>query len=441
LSSVSATGLFDSVRRRFASDRLLRNVGWFSLAEAANRVSRLLTIVVLARTLDSAEIGLAALALTCFELVRVIANIGVGPVVIRARSEDLAATCAGAWRASWIVCLSTAALQVLAGAALSHAFGRIDLFWMTLVLSGVYLVMPFSQVQSSLIARDNRMGWIAGVLTIQVAADNILCAALALAGFGAWSIVLPKLLVAPIWVLGIRRAQAWTRDRSVVPAASLRLIALASPAIGSEILAAVRLNADKVLVSAILGVEALGIYYFAFNAGIGLSLAITTALAASSYPHFAELAHRRTDLLARFDSALKGAGAQVGLLIALQAALIPFYVPLILGARWDHAVPLAMMLCAGAVTKSAGDLAMQVLRAAGHGSTEFAVSTAITAVCLGTFAAVLPFGLHAGVAALAIAMLSSQFGSAIIARRKLDADCKTTTVAVPGVGASPAVTG
>ena len=47
--------------------------------------------------------------------------------------------------------------------------------------------------------------------------------------------------------------------------------------IGVEVVKALRLQADKLVVGALLGAEALGVYFFAFNAGLGLANSFAAA--------------------------------------------------------------------------------------------------------------------------------------------------------------------
>ena len=76
------------------------------------------------------------------------------------------------------------------------------------------------------------------------------------------------------------------------------MFSFAGPLLVSEVLATIRNQCDKLIVGAMLGIEALGIYYFAYNAGLGLSLSLTNALNASLYPHLAEVADRPTEMIA-----------------------------------------------------------------------------------------------------------------------------------------------
>lgn len=397
-------------------DRLMRGFGLLGLGEIVVRLSRLGTAIVLARMLGPIELGIAATAITCFELIRILANNGIGQTVIRAREDELEATCNRARQLIWLICLGMALLQFAAGCFVTWYTGRTEFLWLIACLSGVFVLMPPGMVQAWLLQRDQRMGTIAAILTTQVGIDNLITALLALSGFGAWSIVLPKLLTTPIWLIGVRRSRPWVPKREAGLQPVRAMVQYSAPILASEILVAVRLNADKLLVAAFLGVEALGIYYFAFSAGYGLTLVLTGALVAASFPHLADPSLSREQLLERFDHALSRLALPICALISLQALAIIVYVPLLFGAKWEPYIPVVAVLCLSAVTKPCFDLASQLLRAAGLTVHELAGGFIFTAVLLGFFTLALPFGLLAAVIIMAIVTISLQVAFAIWAR-------------------------
>ena len=200
-----------------------------------------------------------------------------------------------------------------------------------------------------------------------------------------------------------------------------------APILASEILAAVRSNADKMLVAGVLGLEALGIYYFAYSAGYGLSGGLTGALTAASFPHLAAT-RSSGELLEKFDSALKRLALPISGVIVLQAVAIFVYVPLVFGAKWQPYAPVVAVLCLSAATKSCSDLAAQLLRAAGMPGLELRASIIFTAVLLGAFAVALPFGLLSGVIAIAAVSISLQVAFAFWARSKVKALVRMSAV-------------
>ena len=107
-------------RELWTSDRLLRGFGLLGLGEFMVRSTRVVTAIVLARALGPVDLGIAATAITCFELVRILANNGLGQMVIRATPEDLDATCNTAESLIWKICFGMTALQLAAGALDHH---------------------------------------------------------------------------------------------------------------------------------------------------------------------------------------------------------------------------------------------------------------------------------------------------------------------------------
>jgi O-antigen/teichoic acid export membrane protein len=421
-SAQPTSGVIAALKQRVRAvlaDRLVRNVGWYGLAEFANRFTRLITTIILARWLIPQDFGIAAVAITTFEIVRVLAQYGIGQAVVRAPEHELPALLATAQRASWIVCALSFAIQIGLGAIIAHVTGRPDVFWMIVCLAGVYLTLPFGQIHSHLIVRANRLHVLAGIAVVQVAADNLLTAAFALGGLGAWAVVLPKLITAPIWVIGMRRAQTWRRDTTAGYAPMAPLAWFATAVIGSELLVAARLNLDKVIVGAVLGIEALGIYYFVFNAGLGFSLSLTSSVAASIYPHLAELAHKPRELMARYDGLLGRAVLPCAAIFALQAALAFIYVPIVFGEKWAGFAHLVAILCASAISKPLYDGAAQLMRAVGHPRIELYGSATLTAFSLAALTIGLLTDLDHGIAALAVTTFLVQAVFALIVRRRM----------------------
>ena len=402
---------------RLSKNRLLRGFGALGLGELFVRVTRLVTAVILARSLGAAEFGLAATAIASFELVRVLGNNGIEQMILRAPDERLAATCNTAYRITLALCAVMAVVQLGVGAGLAWKTNRPELFGMSACLAGSFCFLPWGMVQSCLLQRDYRLGVIAGINALQVGSDNLATAVLAAMGFGAWSIVIPRMISTPLWLVAVRWTKRWQREpgKGGIPLREVARFAL--PILASEALLAVRFNADKFLVGALLGLEALGIYYFAFSAGYGLSLVLTSALASATLPHLSDHRIGSRELLVRLDKALLGLALPISGLIVLQSLAVFYYVPLLFGAKWASVTGIVAVLCLSAATKPWHDLAVQSLRAAGMTGYELIAASVFTAVFLGFLTLGLTYGLLAGVAMLSATTIVMQLLFAAWARR------------------------
>jgi PST family polysaccharide transporter len=65
----------------------------------------------------------------------------------------------------------------------------------------------------------------------------------------------------------------------------------------------------------------LGLYYFAFNAGLGITLGLVNSFAVAVYPHLCATLNDRAQLALRFRHTMKLLGFIVVSLVVLQSAL------------------------------------------------------------------------------------------------------------------------
>lgn len=384
------------------SNRFVRNTSWIGLSELMARVSRLLTAVVLARYLSLEEFGIAALALTVHELVKVFNENGIGAKIIQVPEDQLEAVCNTAYRLNWIVCGGLFVLQCLLAFPIAAFYEQPALVWMIIALAFVYLLMPVALVQAFLIQRQNRLKVTALVAGTQVTVDNFLTAILAVAGLGAWAVVIPKLLVAPIWVIGTMRNQHWKFNPNSGYAHWREILNFGKHVLGVELLKAMRLQLDNLIIGAFLGIEALGIYFFAHNAGLGISLSLTRAFNTALFPHLCESKGDRLEIRKKFFHAQKIIACVLIPVILLQSLLAPWYVPLVFGEKWIPAIPVLLLLCLSAIPRPFGEGASEVMRTIDKPKIDFYWSIIFSFL----FIAGIFIGLPWGIVGVAVAILT-----------------------------------
>lgn len=336
----------------------------YGLAELSVRVVRLVTVILIARQLAPDIVGQAALTLTLFEIIRIFANIGVGQQIIAAPQDRLGAICNSAQRIFWIWCGCVAVIQLFVAMILAIVFGQQTAAILLAILSLVYALMPGGLVQCYLLMREGRAAVTAKISAIQTIADHLLTAVLLLAWPSPWAVILPKLLTAPIWLILTRRARHWLPDPALGTVPYQQLMGFGLSVLATDLLIAIRNQADKLIISAMFGVTALGTYFFAYNAGIGIISSLITAFGTVLYPTLCNAADNA--------SRAKRMGQAVALglclflpVIALQAGFAVYYVPLVFGDTWSHAAPLVAVLCMAGVPMLASTAATAWRRAEG----------------------------------------------------------------------------
>lgn len=394
-----AIHILSAMRSKLIDNRLFGNFAWLMAAEFLSRLCRIITAIIIARTLDVAAFGIAALALTVFELLRVFTENGIGAAVIRAPDDELEATANTAYRLMWMVCLSLAILQICVGIILQSVYPQTELGGMISVLAIIYLIMPLGVVQAYLMQRQQRMKRLAIVTTSQTLSDHLLTAGLALAGLGAWALVLPKLLTTPVWLIAIRISHDWRYQPAADHQSAKQIFIFSAPVLTAEIAVAAREQADKIIIAACYGLDVLGLYYFAFNAGVGLSSSLNRAFINALYPNLCADRPSNHKQFKRFRNAMLVFGLPLCCGYMLQAIAALFYVPVIFGTDWAYAAPLVALLCLAGPSKLIIDSLRVYRRALGETKAEFAYALVFTSLLLGPLAILASLGLSPAISA------------------------------------------
>lgn len=341
----------------------VRNVGWLGGSGAIIRISRLVTTIILARFLSSYDYGLAAIVLTSNEFVRVFTRNGIGIRLIQVEEERLETLAQSAYWLNWAVFIGLFLIQCLAAWPIAWFYGDNRLILPISAMALNLLLIPLGMVQAALIQREGRFRAIALTDMLQVCSDNLLSAVLAIAGVGMWAIVLPKILVAPIWVCVILKNHPWRPKGRVTTAGWGELLRFGRSVLGVELLNTLRSNLDYLIVGRFLSIEALGIYYFAFNAGFGISFGIISSVKSALLPHLCDARSNPQQFRSRYQNSLKTIGLIIVPLVLLQSCLAPFYVPVIFGQKWIPAIPILILICLSAIPRPFADSASQLLLA------------------------------------------------------------------------------
>jgi PST family polysaccharide transporter len=339
----------------------VRNVGWMGASGVIIRVFRLITTVGLARFLSPYDFGLAAIVLTTNEFIQVFSRNGIGAKLIQAEEKDLEKLAQSAYWLGWLVFVGLFILQCLSAFPIAWFYHDNQIILPICLMATSFLLIPLAEVQSALIQRENRIKVIALSNTLQITVDNLLSLALAFAGLGMWAIVLPKVLVVPIWVYVISKNHSWRPKGKFITEHWGELLNFSRNVLGIELLKTLRNNMDYLIIGRFLGLQELGIYYFAFNAGLGISLGVINSINVALLPHLCAVRSDLSQLWERYRTSLKTIAFAIIPLVFVQSSLAPFYVPIIFGQKWVSAIPVLVLICLSAIPRPFADATSQLL--------------------------------------------------------------------------------
>lgn len=350
--------------KQLRTNKFAQNIGWLGSAELVQRVARLGTTITLARTFTTADYGMVSAIYTVFEFsLAFTMTEGITAKVIQASDEELEQTCRTSFWVGCILFVSLAILQCLLAYPISQFYNAKELLWPICFLSLIFLVCPLYVVQEALIARENRLEIRARAQSIQAIASNLIIIGSALLGFGVWAIVLSMVLTYPIWIVVMHRNHPWRPTGGITLEGGRSIVGFGVQLLGVNLLDRLRFNIDYLLIGRFLGLEALGLYFFAFNAGLGISQTIIWSLSAAWYPHFCEVRTELGKLRNRYLGSFKTIALVMLPLVLLQTTLSPIYVPIVFGKEWLPALPVLILICFSALPTALARSTSQVLRA------------------------------------------------------------------------------
>lgn len=347
------------------SSQFIRNVGWLSISEIIYRALRLGLVVIIARFLTPYDYGLGAIVMTVREFSITFSDIGIGAKIIQAEEEELEALCNSAYWLSWVVFLSLFLLQSIAAFPIGWFYKSNDIILPIIVSGLAYLVWPISIIQKTIIQRENRLKVIAITDSVQNIVGSILTAVFAVSGMGVWSFVLPGVLAAPIETLVYYYVHPWRLSTGFTTRYWSVILNFGKNILGVSLLRTLRNNLDYLIVGRFISIKELGIYFFGFNAGLGISLSIINAINSAILPHLCASRSKWSEFKRAYSTSLKTISLTIVPFVLLQSSLAHFYVPVVFGHKWEPAIPIVILICLSAIPRPFADAASQLLVAIG----------------------------------------------------------------------------
>lgn len=341
--------LIDKIKKAF-SNRFVRNAGWMGSAELANRIFHLATTVTLARMFTAEDYGLMSVIYTTYGFATVLTHgNGMGAKIIQADAESALTIANTAYWLNWFLCVGVFVAQYAAAFLIAGFYGESQLTPLLCVAATTYLMLPLTMTSLAMIERENRLEVTALANVASSFVANIVTVVCALSGAGVWSIVWGMVISTPVWTLVSWFNHPWRPPQKLKLESTRQIIKFGGNLLGVEFLNKLKGNIDYLLVGRFLGVEALGVYFFACNAGSGISMSVLNSFGSAMFPYFCEARDDLFELRSRFFGSLKKTSLIVMPIVLLQATLAPLYVPIIFGDRWVPAIPIIVMVCLSAV--------------------------------------------------------------------------------------------
>jgi PST family polysaccharide transporter len=344
-------------------------VAWGMFATVTSRLLWLAAMAVFARLLAPQEFGLYALGLVVLLYVETVGDLGVSSALIQAPEDEHES--AGA---AFAVSLATGALWAASTWTLAEPVAALlrtpEAAAVLRALAPAFLIKALGATHDALCQK--RLRFRARFLpeAAMAATKSVLAVALALAGWGVWSLVAAQLAGLAVWTVVLWQIVPW-RPRWERPnaAALRRLWRFGRWIVVVNLLAAVAHHADKLVVGRELGAAALGLYQMASKV-IETSITIWIwVVGRVLFPSFARLHAAGESLAPAYLRSLRAVALVTLPGAALLAVAAEPIVATLFGGAWLAAAPILAALALFGALRSLGSSAGDVLKSTGESAT------------------------------------------------------------------------
>jgi O-antigen/teichoic acid export membrane protein len=318
---------------------------WTTASSLTVAAIQFLQLIVLARLLAPSDFGLMAMVMAVLGFAQIFTDAGISSAIIH-RQENSQNQLSSLYWLNVFAGSAVFVLTVLATPIVVFFFHEPRLEILLPCMAVLFLITPFGQQFQLLLQKELKFRTIALVETAAALAGSTIAITAAAGGLGVYSLALGQLGIAllttiAVTVIGWRDWRPLVRFRvvDIQPYLSFGLYQLGDR--GVNFLVA---RTDQIIIGAILGAEALGIYNLAWNLAIMPVTRINPILTRIAFPVFARVQQESERLKRGYLMLIWLLATSNAPILAGAAAVASTLVPFAFGPQWVAAVPILQVL-------------------------------------------------------------------------------------------------
>jgi O-antigen/teichoic acid export membrane protein len=337
----------EAAKRSELAQRALRGTAWTGASQVTGKLLFFLSTLLLARLLDQEDFGVAAYAITVTALVAAVPSLGLAPALIHYRDdEEILST--GFWLglaaglAAFVVMWTLAPLT-------EFFFNDPRAVGVTRALALLFPIEALRNVHAALLRRRLafRLRFIPEF--VQSLAKGVVAIALAIAGFGAWSLIGGSLAGAAAGAIAYWQVTSWRPTWRFDRASARLLLPFGGHVVTVDLLGAFVRNLDYLLVGRFLGATVLGVYVLAFRIPDLLIRNLSRMLGQVLLPLYATVKDDPEAIRDTFTASVRYLFALTAPMAVGMAILAEPLVSSLLSEKWIDVAPVIPPICAYAL--------------------------------------------------------------------------------------------
>jgi PST family polysaccharide transporter len=386
-----------SASTRDLKGRTMRGALVSTAGQGANFVTRIGSMVVLARLLTVEDFGLVAMVIACTGFLDIFRDFGLSMAAVQRTSISQAQQSTLFW-INLAIGLLLAALCALAAPFLVAFYHEPRLLWIAVVIGLGFVFNGASAQHRALLQRQMRFTVLTTLEVVSLIVSTSVGVGMAATGQGYWALVAMNVCPPAVSAAGVWAIAQWMPSRPHWGTDMRSLLGYGGIATLDGVITFITYNADKVLLGRFWGSQALGIYGRAYQLVNTPTSNLNSTIALVVFPALSRLQNDPERLRSYF---LKGYGLFLSLVMPITfgcALCADELVRVFLGSKWEVAAPAVRLLAPTILTFGLLNPLAWLLFSTGKAARSFYIGLMIAAVVILGQLIGLPYG-PTGVAA------------------------------------------
>ncbi len=396
-----------------------KGVGWSFIDRTVTKTIGFVVFLIMTSLLPPRAFGLVAMAMVVLAFLRPFITQGTGPAIIQRSALQPEQSDTAFWISFAVGLLATVLIGTLAQ-PITVILGEPALGPILTALSLRLLIESLGTTHAALLRRSLSFRALAVSSLVAEISGGAVGLAMVFGGFGVWSLVGQTLArqgaaTISLWVLA-----RWRPGLQFSIKGAQEMLRYGYGVIGSNLVATARARVDQLLIGALLGTRALGLYVVALRFVDELGNLIVGSIGVVAFPTFSRLQAERQKLVQAFLKAVEYTAflafpAFIGL-----AAIAGEFIPVVLGPQWAPSVPIVRALVPMGMVGGLSVFNRSMFAAKGRPSWNVALGLLDLFVSMVAILAAMPLGLVAVSFAYAISTVAGYSAGLWVVRRMLE---------------------
>lgn len=324
--------------------KTVSGIGWSVSTRIASQLLNFLITVLLVRMLTPQDFGLIGMIVIFTGFASLFSELGFGAAIIQYKNLEERHLSSIFWL-NVVAGLLIMGILMISSPLIAAFYNEPRLMPLTMVISVNFFIGPFNIVQNAILKREMNFRLLGVIETASFLLAGSVAIALAVAGFGVWSLVWQSLLMTSSSVLIMWVLSDWRPKLQCQKKAIQELLKFSSNLLGFNIYNYWIRNADNLLIGKFVGTAGLGIYSRAYSMMLLPLREVTSVVSRVMFPALSRIQDDKLRVKSIYLQVNRIIGlitmpVMCGLFVVAEPFVITLY-----GPKWEAVTPILKILC------------------------------------------------------------------------------------------------